>query len=345
MAHFFLPSPGSPKSLGFAAAENSGLTELIVKPGAPANFGLWGGGPDGQPLRIQVFRAGQVVIDNPDPKSSNAAQNTYIYSLPNLRNGDEIYGMMSDGLMRYTSALTIFIHANTPNDVIAEWAQNYKAGTRFEREHLYPDAVPYLALSDKVQGAMVKLEARCVGGALNAVHGLAVHTTAGTDTRSPFGTARWGCIPTWNGNGASAHFTISGDGTVIQIIPTDWIAYAQKSPGNENWISVEIDNNGKKPMTIEQLTAVKGLFQWVCRQYGVPPTLAKGCLFAGDKAFDAITTTVCQAAGVDLTTDKFEAAMSRGLSCHWWLYPGEHACPGPGILGQLPSIAKPGLVC
>jgi hypothetical protein len=342
MANFFLPSPGSPRSIGFAAADNSWLSELIIKPGAIANFGLWGNGRAGEILTIKVYRAGQIVIDNPTPKSSFPDQNVQIFALPGLKNGDEIYGMLPDGVSRFTSALKIVLHANTATDVIADWAQHYKAGEAFDRPHLYPDAVPYLALSDKGQGAMARLEDRCIGGALNAVHGLAVHTTAGTDARSPFQTARWGCVPTWNTNQASAHFAISGDGTVIQFVPADWVAYAQGSPGNENWISVEIDNNGVAPMKVEQLTAAKALFQWVCRRYGVYPTLATGCLFPQSKAFDDMTSTVCQAAGADLTTNKFEAAMSRGLSCHWWLYPGQHACPGPGILSQLPSIAKPG---
>jgi hypothetical protein len=342
MANFFLPSPGSPRSIGFAASDNSGLTELIIRAGANADFGLSGGGWNGEALRVQVYRAGQVIIDNPTPKSSFPDQKVYIYSLPRLQNGDLIYGMLPDGVSRFTGALKIVIHSNSANDVIAEWAQHLKAGETVDRPHLYPQATPYLALSDKAQGAMIKLNDGSIGGALNAVHGLAVHTTAGTDARSPFLTARWGCIPKWNTSVASAHFAIAGDGTVIQFVPTDWVAYAQGSPGNENWISVEIDNNGISPMKVEQLNAVKALFQWVCRQYGVHPTLATGCLFPADKGFDQMTTTVCQYAGADLTTNKFEAAMSRGLSCHWWLYPGQHACPGPGILSQLPSIVRPG---
>jgi hypothetical protein len=130
----------------------------------------------------------------------------------------------------------------------------------------------------------------------------------------------------------------------VQFIPADWVAFAQGSPGDINWISVEIDNNGRLPMGINQLTAAKALFHWVCRQYGVTPTVATGCLFRADKQFDEMTTTVCRAAGSDLTYNKHEAAMSRGVSCHWWLNPGHHACPGKGILSQLASIAKPGLV-
>src|ERR1700676_430496 len=142
--------------------------------------------------------------------------------------------------------------------------------------------------------------------------------------------------------------TVPALGTIVQMVPTNLMAFAQHDPGNLQWVSAEVDNNGIFPMNEKQLTAAKNLFGWLCTTYGVPRQLATGCLFSSAKQFDEITMSVCEAAGSDVTPDPFWAAMSRGVSCHWWLDPvksgkGVHACPGKGILSQLGSIAKPGL--
>lgn len=129
-----------------------------------------------------------------------------------------------------------------------------------------PLAIPYLTLRDAKMGGMTVLKDSTVGGPLGSVHGLAVHTTVGTEARSPYLMVRWGCVEGWNARGVSAHFGVAGDGTLIQFVPVTFKAYAQHSPGNEHWISVEVDNNGKTPMNDRQLASVRSLFGWVCSQ-------------------------------------------------------------------------------
>jgi hypothetical protein len=156
--------------------------------------------------------------------------------------------------------------------------------------------------------------------------------------------ASWGTIPTWNGNGASAHFGIAGDGTIIQFIPTNRIANAQHTPGNLHWASVEIENNGHAPMNGAQLISAKILALWVWWQNGISPKVAVGCLYPTSPQFDKLTKDVCNRAGSTTTENNYEAVLSKGISCHWWLDPAKtgkhvHACPGPGIISQLPEIA------
>jgi hypothetical protein len=196
MAHFFLPSSGPNQAINFTAAENSPISELIIKHGANASFGVWGGGWNGERLRVQVWRGSQRILDDPAAKQSFPGQHIYTYSIPGLANGDEVYGMLPDGATRFTEALKIVVHSSKAADVMAEWARDYAAKRAPTRPHLYPAAVPYLALSDKHQGPMTRLNDANIGGALNAVHGLAVHTTAGTDSRTPYQMARYGCVET-----------------------------------------------------------------------------------------------------------------------------------------------------
>jgi hypothetical protein len=160
--------------------------------------------------------------------------------------------------------------------------------------------------------------------------------------------AAWGCVETWNtgGLGAGAHFGIAADGTVVQFIVASFIAFAQGFPGDSRWISVEIDNNASSPMTGAQLDALKGLFRWVGKTFGVNPWVATGCLYPKEAPqFDETTVAVCAEAGSDTTTDNYEANLSSGVSCHWWLDPRKvgphvHACPGKGIMSQLPQLCK-----
>jgi hypothetical protein len=352
MANFFLPVEGGNRAHGPAAASESAISELIIRPAGNGSFGLWGGGPDGKPLVAKVYRGSAVVSDGNaaivklSRLTRDPGNHIDVYSATGLKAGDEIYGMLEDGKTRYTAALSIRMATGKAIDIMAEWAQHYRAKTAFARPDLCPLAVPYLALDEKKTGnKMTKLPDNCVGAPLNDVHGMAVHTTAGNDLATPFQTARYRCADTWKGNGASAHFAISGDGTIIQFIPTSFMAFAQHDPGNRQWISVEVDNNGSFPMNVNQLTAAKKLFGWVCSTCHIPRQLATGCLFPKSNQFDQITMTVCEAGGAQVTQDPFWAAMSRGVSCHWWLDPiKSHACPGKGILSQLGSIAKPGLV-
>lgn len=227
---------------------------------------------------------------------------------------------------------------------IEAWAGRYKQGDKsVGNRFLYPAAIPYLALEQKGMIAMRSLDEGCYGGKLANVHGLAVHCTAGGVGPSAYGVAQNRCVPTWNDNGASAHFAISGDGTVVQFVPTDHVAFAQGA-GNPYWISVEIDNNGIAEMTLPQLTAVKQLFTWVCRSFAVPQTLATGHL-CKIESWDRITRSVCEFSSAFVSENRGETIGSHGLSCHRWLdFGGGRACPGAGILSQLPSIANPYLV-
>ncbi|MBR0796111.1 N-acetylmuramoyl-L-alanine amidase [Bradyrhizobium jicamae] len=351
MAHFFLPE--SDNKFNPKAAMDSPISELFIRAGTPARFGIWGGGWSGERLVVKVYRGASVINDDPGPVSSDVGNNIYVYVVSGLQDGDLIYGMLPGGEVRFTSELRVRTASNRASDVMGEEAQHFKSKEPFSRDTICPLAVPYLALplpDDKFPQAMIRLEEKCVGGSLNAVHGLSVHATGGNDVRTSSQMARWGCIETWNGNGASAHFGISGSGTIIQFIPTDRIANAQ-SDGNTHWISVEIDNNGNLPMNLRQLESAKSLLGWVCARYAVPRTVATGCVFGRtNPAFDGVTTLVCEAVGGFVTESVNWAVLSRGLSCHWWLDshktgPHVHACPGSGIMRQLPSIAKPGLVC
>ncbi len=234
-----------------------------------------------------------------------------------------------------------------PTRVMEAWASRQKRGDGSTgNPYLYPAATSYLALSDKHMGPMTPLSDKCYGGVLNDVHGLAVHCTAGPVGPSAYVVANFRCVHTWNGNHASAHFAISGDGTVVQFVPTNYVANAQ-GKANGHWISVEIDNNGSAPMTLAQLTSTKDLFEWVCTTFFVPRRLATGHL-CNESPWDGLTRNVCTAAGASVSDSQMETVASHGLSCHRWLsYDKQRkkVCPGAGILAQLPSIAKAGPVC
>jgi len=64
----------------------------------------------------------------------------------------------------------------------------------------------------------------------------------------------------------------------------------------------------------------------------------------GNAQMNALTRQVCAAAPAPVTHDPVAPAHSQGLSCHHWLDKGSKPCPGLGILGQMPSVLKPGLV-
>jgi hypothetical protein len=348
VAHFFVPSHGADTSHGEAAAMGAAISDLVIRPNRQVRFGLWGGGPGGERLAVTVYRAGAVVSGGKTSPvklalvSNHAPTHIQIYSATGLAAGDEIYGLLADG-RRYTGALRVRVLKGTPGDVMKLWAQSYRAGEADADLATCDDAIPYVAMEEKKKGwKMEELKDSAVGGPLYEVHGLAVHTTAGTEARTPFQMASFGCVGTWNTRGVSAHFGVAGDGTLVQFVPASFVAYAQMSPGNEHWVSVEVDNNGKKEMNDNQLATVKKLFRWVCKTYAVPAALALGCLFPKAPQFDKVTREVCAAGGSETTTDSFAAVMSRGLSCHWWLEGNKtshsHGCPGPGILAQLATI-------
>jgi hypothetical protein len=369
MAYFFEAWMGMTKAQADVAA-NSGLSTLPVDPIGNGTFGLWGVGIGGNPLKIRVRRGATVVSDG-GPKAlvkltslldaataskrgSMAPERTRIFLASGLKPGDEIDAVNTDGGHRAAGPLTVTLVSGTAGDVMQDWANQLRADPAYKpsQQFLCPIATPYLALR---LGNMTptRLNEALVGGPTSAVHGLAIHCTAGA-TRDVWGTAINGCVNTWNHNYetnnfvAAAHFAISAEGTIVQFIPTNRIAWAQGTPGDRNWISVEVENDGSKPMLAAQVEATRRLFGWVCATYPVPRRLAMGTLFAKKndvkykKDLDAATTAACDAAGTPTTTRPFEATFARGLSCHLWLDArNSKPCPGVGIIGQMYEIAKP----
>lgn len=352
MAHFFLPTHPHKTE----AASRGALYALLIRPGVPVKIGLRSQGWRDGGLDLRAFRYGTWVSSSPSAPvkitqtawrgDAPGGETLQVYSVTGLKNNDTLVAWRSADNRPSTTELPVYELRNTPSGMMREATSWYGIQGPFRNEAICSLAVPYLALKHATQGGMTELNDANVGGPLSSVHGLSVHTTAGRDDRSPYIMARWGCVETWNsgGHGASAHFGIAGDGTLVQFVPTSFVAHAQYSPGNEHWISVEVDNNGKDPMKAPQLESVRKLFGWVCDTYGVPRQLATGCLFPKASHFDKLTAEVCARAKAATTTDPYEACMSRGLSCHWWLEANKtgnsHACPGSGILNQMDAVAR-----
>jgi hypothetical protein len=355
MANFFEAFAGMTK----AQAKNApDVWVLRIQAGGNGWFGVYGGDDSGNVLILKVYRGGAVVSDGAKAAVrvtkvlEDAPEWNRVYQATGLKDGDEIYAETNFG-HRYLGPLKVKAISVAAPDPIEAWANRLKKepGYTPTEAGLCPLAVPYLALGPGLK----KLNEKLIGGPLLNVHGLAVHTTGMGGSRNALQTAYNGCVDTWNTNYAnkgkdgiaSAHFAISSTGDIVQIIPTTRIAWAQGN-GDWNWISVEVDNDGRSPMGVAALEATKKLFGWVCSTYGVPRQLGYGTLF-GNKSFpehDGITTTVCQAAGSQTTPAVAIAILSRGLSCHYWLDArNRKPCPGVGMLRQLASVVKPGAVC
>lgn len=344
MAHFFYPSH-TDTAHGIMAADQAAISELQLDQGqAYTRLGLWGGASDGSKLAIKVYRGGRVVSEGVaplvkiKPQSYDNASHIQVVVISGLKGGDSISAIDANDAPQ-TNALPVSVYGSGPSDVIKRWSRAVNTDEFFTPPPgLCPLAIPYQAAASSKKYAMPELKVSCIGGPMVNVHGLAVHTTAGNDSSTAFTTAAWRCVPTWNGKNVSAHFAISGDGALVQFIPTTHIANAQGSPANYHWISVEVDNDGKNGMNFRQLTTLRYLFQWVCARYGIASQVATGCLFAKHSVFDEVTEDVCS----ETTTDGYEAIMSRRLSCHWWLEPikgpNSHACPGKGIIAQLSDV-------
>lgn len=353
MAHFFMPAAQQSDSAAAAgshaeqASDALDIEEVLIDAAGIARFGLWGGGPSGEKLVIKVYRAGVVVNEGQRPavKVASAggftARHISLYTATGLKDGDEIYGMLDDK-RRYTGVLTARKPSNDDRTLIKRWADAVKAGQKFGHPKLCDFAVPYLAVDPKQK--VTPLDDRNIGGPLNKVRGLAMHTAgAGNGTRSPFQMVEYGMVGTWNKNvekfRASSHFGIAGDGTLVQFIPTSLKAWTQGDPGDHYWVSVEVDNGGTAPMYDAQLRMSKRLFAWVRRQHHVEPKLATGLITKNPayKQHAEITADICAKAGAATTDDSFTCAMSEGLSCHNWLKQIK-PCPGVGILGQMGEI-------
>lgn len=348
MAHFFQPTQPDRAHINVAAS-GATLSELFIRPGAAVRVGLWGG-HSGEPHDLQVFRHGIEVSGFPSAPvklvrtMDDIGKNIQVYTVTGLRHEDKLIGVRYKDRRPDTDELPVIELGNTPSALMREATSWFGVLGGRQIPGICPLAVPYLTLHDAKMGGMTVLKDSTAGGPLGSVHGLAVHTTAGTEARSPYLMARWGCVEVWNARGVSAHFGVAGDGTLIQFVPVTFKAYAQYSPGNEHWISVEVDNNGKTPMNDRQLASVRSLFGWVCSHFGIPRKVATGCRFPKASYFDKATAEVCNRGKAAITTDPYVACMSRGVSCHWWLEAtktnNSHGCPGPGILNQLDAVAR-----
>jgi N-acetylmuramoyl-L-alanine amidase len=224
-------------------------------------------------------------------------------------------------------------------DLMRQWADNYGD---FRSPHICPWAIPYLSmLPTDVQ----PLQASKVGGQIQKIRGLAIHTTWGNVTRNEEGTVR-GTVGEWNkrSDRASAHFAIANNGVLLQIVPTNRIAWAQGGQSDQYYLSVEIETR-ESAANGAQLQSASILFKWVVDSYGVPKKLATGYIgphgdgqYAADakRVYDPITKAMC---GADVTTDRKVAVAASGLSCHYWLHPVK-PCPGGPLLKQLADIAN-----
>lgn len=84
-----------------------------------------------------------------------------------------------------------------------------------------------------------------------------------------------GCNSVWNGSGASAHYSVDRNGTVVQHVNDSDRAWAcgdgiGTGGGNDTTISIEHANNGSNPWTIHEAAIESGahLVAALCRYYG-----------------------------------------------------------------------------
>jgi hypothetical protein len=351
MNNFFYPSNGLNASSTTVASEMDSISEVVIRPNAPARVGLFGIGAVLKPLALKIYRAGVIVSDGANAKvkfsrssvdSSNRIQTFMVYGL--IQN-DELKGVSSDGSV-VVQAIRVRVDQHGANSRIREWADQWVANDGFfvPSDHsLCVQAIPYLAMKNKKGQKMTELLEDNIGGPLVRVHGLSLHCT-GESGGAAFDVANGHCVSTWNGNIAkfktSAHFALAIDGTLMQIVPCDRVAYAQGDPGDQYWLSVEISNNGKELPTSAQISKLKTLFQWVCNHYNIPRQIASGRLVPNQVLLNAKTETIVSDDWAELVTSSAAATMSKGLSCHLWL-DGRNGkpCPGLGILTQMPMIS------
>jgi hypothetical protein len=183
-----------------------------------------------------------------------------------------------------------------------------------------------------------------IGGQIQKIRGLAVHTTWSSPSLSEEAVVG-SAIATWNLAApvkTGAHFIIGKEGTLIQVVPMNRIAYAQGGNGDPFWLSVEIQTK-ESPANAQQLQSARILFQWICNSQNVPKKIATG--YVGKSAenplaqnakrdYDPITRDLC---GDSVSNSVTDTIQSSGLSCHYWLHPVK-PCPGKPLLKQLNEI-------
>lgn len=110
------------------------------------------------------------------------------------------------------------------------------------------------------------------GIALGSVNGIVIHYTAnpGTDAeanRNYFESRK--DEPDTNANKVSSHYIIGIDGTIIQCIPLNELAYASNNR-NSDTISIECCHRGKKgKFSKSTYKSLVHLTAWLCGKYGL----------------------------------------------------------------------------
>lgn len=235
--------------------------------------------------------------------------------------------------------------ADDAQDVIAQWNAAINSGTAFSSPNVCPFAVPYLQHKSP---NTKPLNPKNIGPAIQKIRGLAIHTTWGI-IGAEVATTVSICCNTWNAAGVPtcAHFAIASNGTLLQFVPNNRIAWAQGGQADQYYLSVEIETKNSAANN-EQLQTASRLFRWVARTYGFERKLATGFIgphgngpwaAAAKQMYDPITTKMCAEAGVETTRDPAVAAAASGLSCHYWLHPVK-PCPGGPLLKQMAEIAS-----
>jgi hypothetical protein len=349
MNNFFYPSGGLDATALFVASEFDAISEVLIQPNMPVRVGMLGAFEQ-KPLLLKVFRGGVVVSDGVTAKvkiaryGNDSGRRIQTFMIYGLTQNDELRGLADDGSV-VVRPIRVRVDQHGANSRMREWARRWIGSEGFFKpsDHaLCVLAIPYLALQNDKHQKMTELLEDNIGGPLRIIHGLSLHCTATADG-SPFDVANGHCVSTWNTNitkyKTSAHFALATDGTLIQIVPCDRVAYAQGEPGDQYWVSVEISNNGRDKPTVAQLHKLRQLFRWVCSRYNVPRQIALGRLVPNQPVLNLLTESL---AGVHWTESESRAAvaaMSRGLSCHLWL-DGRNGkpCPGAGILSQMPAV-------
>jgi len=174
--------------------------------------------------------------------------------------------------------------------------------------------------------SMLLTEAGCIGPTGNQPRRYIIHATGTPDNVD---NSAAGNVATWQAAvrhdrhfHVSAHFTIEKDGTVVQHLDTDNVAYGTGAM-HENAIHVEHTGSGHRELTFEQLWATSRLLAWL---YG----LTNGNL-------------PLQLSGADCRTP--------GVTCHRHIQEQYHReqphahiewriCPGPRIIAQMQTIIE-----
>jgi hypothetical protein len=256
--------------------------------------------------------------------------------------GDKASGEVRASYGNFTTVAERVDIVDPKQDLMQQWAANYGD---FQSPHICPWAIPYMLILPP-NHKLYKSEQ--IGGPIQKVRGLAIHTTWSDPGYSEEATVGI-CIRTWNAAPVKtgAHFIIGRQGTLIQVTPTNRIAYAQGGTGDPSWLSVEIQTK-ESPANPQQIQSARILFQWVANTHKCDKKLAKGYIGAHSKAkgatwaasakqdYDPITKSMC---GAEVTTNLNEAVTSSGLSCHYWLNPVK-PCPGKPLLKQMSEIAQ-----